>query len=166
MSEVLGKLELYADSLGLSCFRVKHIEGYMYDGTTIFYSDYGRYGTDISAISNLSHELGHYIIASPERRRMPEYGLGSGPESFKDSERMLGKIETNYEESLASIVGMLIEKWAGQDYKLFTWMEHGWTGHTSELEVKLQELAARKILVRNSEDLGMESFTFNERCKL
>jgi hypothetical protein len=129
--EAKEKLLNLATSLGLTCHQVAEVPVHMYDGQgNIYYTDYGNHVacTETKRVSNLAHEIAHWLVADPERRNLPEFGLGSGPET---AERTLPHPELtrelrNNEEGYASILGMLLEHWAGQDPNTFTFEEHGW----------------------------------------
>lgn len=160
---VTEKLEKLASSLDLDVKRVDLIDGYMFDGTTIFYSDFGGRGTEEAANSNLAHEIAHFLVASPDRRNVPDYGLGSGPESNKASLALKGTSKYQ-EEELASMLGMLIEKWAGQDPKKFTWDNHGWFADRKVINalIKLKSLG---FVLATGKDLEIfESWEFYEHC--
>ena len=161
---VTEKLEKLASSLGLSIKRVNLIDGYMFDGTTIFYSDFGR-GTEEAANANLAHEIAHFLVASPDRRKVPEYGLGSGPESEITSIAILNGVAKNQEEELASMLGMLIEKWAGQDPKKFTWEDHGWFAYDIKAKNALSKLESLGLVfVAGKHIETFESWEFYAKC--
>lgn len=60
---------------------------------------------------NLLHDLAHYQCAHPNRRFMPDFGLGTAPDSFEYSPLAPGmtKDESEFEEACASVLGMLWE---------------------------------------------------------
>lgn len=164
MSGVTEKLKELAFSLGLSTKRVDRVEGYMFDGTTIYYSNFGG-RTEEAANSNLAHEIAHFLVASPERRNLPDYGLGSGPESEITSIAILKGVAKNQEEELASMLGMLLEKWVGQDPKTFTWEDHGWVDYEDTAKNalnKLEALGLVKIVLKDIE--SFESWEFYDNC--
>ncbi len=77
-------------------------------------------------ISDLAHELAHYFVASPDRRKKNDFGLGPAPESEKYNTKLLvGAKESDKEEEEASLLGMFIEASVGHDPG-FTWCYHEW----------------------------------------
>jgi hypothetical protein len=65
---------------------------------------------------HLLHDLAHWIVASPARRKIPEFGLGGGPESpwsEAESHRRLSTREANMEELMAALLGLLIQHGLG-----------------------------------------------------
>jgi hypothetical protein len=63
--------------------------------------------------SVLIHEIAHWLIANESRRALPDFGLGSGPEtgfsSVADSARCVDDATKEGEENLASLLGILWE---------------------------------------------------------
>lgn len=78
--------------------------------------------------TNIIHDLAHFIVASEERKFLPDYGLGLGPDSYAISERVVADKESEDEESLASVLGILIEYQFGAN-TYGTLYEHSWTDH-------------------------------------
>jgi hypothetical protein len=66
----------------------------------------------------LLHEVAHYQLASPERRALPDFGLGAGPETGRiataDAARRLDGPAREREEQMASLLGILWEIELGQ----------------------------------------------------
>ncbi|MGB8841127.1 MAG: hypothetical protein WCC64_08630, partial [Aliidongia sp.] len=64
------------------------------------------------------HEVAHYQLASPERRDLPDFGLGAGPETGRiataDAALRLDGLAREYEEQMASLLGILWEIELGQ----------------------------------------------------
>ncbi len=87
--------------------------------------------------SVLIHEVGHYQLASPERRSVIDFGLGCGPESGgraeADAVQTLFCPERDVEEGLCSLLGILWEAELGQPAILAfleqNWMEGGTSLH-------------------------------------
>ena len=79
---------------------------------------------DEEIISNLAHELAHWLRSSQERRHEPEFGLGLGPESVGKAFRATADNPMD-EEIHASMLGILIEREIGADYT-WTWDYHEW----------------------------------------
>jgi hypothetical protein len=64
------------------------------------------------------HEVAHYLLAPPERRALPDFGLGPGPDTRDrtGAERVarLSVIEREADEAAASLLGILWEAELGQ----------------------------------------------------
>lgn len=61
---------------------------------------------------HLIHDLAHWILASEDRRSLPEFGLGAGPESDAKAAEEHAVISTHAardEESKAALLGILIQ---------------------------------------------------------
>ena len=67
--------------------------------------------------SVLLHEIAHWSICPPERRHLPDFGLGAGPESGRVDEanaaRVAGQDIQEREEAMASLLGILWEAHLG-----------------------------------------------------
>ena len=94
---------------------------------------------DEETVSNLAHELAHWLCATPERRHEPEFGLGgkTGPATADNPYD---------EEAHASMLGILIEREIGADYN-WTWKYHCWDGAPG--------WAAIRSCLAELEDLGL-----------
>jgi hypothetical protein len=78
------------------------------------------------AVSNLIHEVAHFLVADPARRPLVNFGQGSSPdELFRDAPRSVPLSSVVHEEQLASSLGLAFEWVCGLD-----WAEsvtvHGW----------------------------------------
>jgi hypothetical protein len=78
--------------------------------------------------SNVLHDIAHYMVSAPERRLLPDYGLGPGPESTSRgvifrSNPLFELVK--HEEMLASALGIAYEVYLGIDYGK-TLVEHDW----------------------------------------
>jgi len=96
-------------------------------------------------ISNLAHELGHYIVAMPEDRKKDNFGLGPSPDDEMSSYWMAendGQSSLNYRslvsntvsheiETKASMAGLILEYLLGYS-PLFTYVHHGWDTQDSK----------------------------------
>lgn len=76
-----------------------------------------------------SHELGHYIVATKEERRMPEYGMGKAPYGRDTND--LGTEFKNHlnvsKESMASVVGIVMQlRWEDHASAMFSYHRHVW----------------------------------------
>lgn len=77
----------------------------------------------------LLHELAHFQLAAPERRSLPEFGLGPGPETGRRAEaeaaqRLFG-LEREAEEAAASLLGILWEAALGHP-ALASFLDQNW----------------------------------------
>jgi hypothetical protein len=90
--------------------------------------------------SNLAHELGHYIVATDEERKIDNYGLGQSPDDdssffwelnvkLQNSRKNLPPSRIATEEE-ASFAGMIIEMILKQSPN-YTYQLHGWDKHSS-----------------------------------
>jgi hypothetical protein len=82
-----------------------------------------------SEASVLIHEVAHWLLAPPERRALPDFGLGAGPETGRaldaDAARCVGQAEKEEEELLSSLLGILWEAELGQP-AIFSFVEQNW----------------------------------------
>jgi len=87
--------------------------------------------------SVLVHEIGHYQLAAPARRKVYDFGLGAGPETGRkeeaDAVQSLFLPERDVEEGLCSLLGILWEAELGHPAVLAfleqNWMEGGASLH-------------------------------------
>lgn len=75
--------------------------------------------------SNIIHDIAHYALASVRRRKLPDFGLGSGPDSKLRSKSVLSGKNRDKEEELASALGIHWEKKLGLDWEA-TARYHSW----------------------------------------
>lgn len=77
----------------------------------------------------LIHEVGHWLVAPPERRTLLDFGLGAGPESGRiaeaDAQLCVDKDTQIEEEALASLIGILWEVELGQP-AILAFLEQNW----------------------------------------
>lgn len=79
-------------------------------------------GTDIACkeqdASNIIHDIAHWIICTPARRKVEDFGLGPGPDSGESCTTMVltGKANSDEEEK-ASALGIWFEKQLNLDWK-------------------------------------------------
>jgi hypothetical protein len=97
----------------------------------------------------LLHEVAHYQLASPERRALPDFGLGAGPETGEiavaEAARRLDGLARESEEQMASLLGILWEIELGQPgilaFQEQNWLEGaGRPGAAAFLDATLQRL--------------------------
>lgn len=89
----------------------------------------GRAVRTRSEASVLIHEVAHWLIAPPERRSLPDFGLGAGPETDRiaeaDAARCVDDAVKEEEELLASMLGILFEAALGQP-AIHAFIEQNW----------------------------------------
>jgi hypothetical protein len=77
----------------------------------------------------LVHEVAHFQVASPARRRMIDFGLGAGPDTLDraaaDRAAVLPEIAREREEAMASLLGVLWEIALGHP-ALASFLDHNW----------------------------------------
>ncbi len=87
--------------------------------------------------SVLIHEVGHWQVCAPARRGLKDFGLGAGPETgdkgAADAAMCLFGVAREYEEALASLLGILWEAELDQPAVLAfleqNWLEGGAAPH-------------------------------------
>jgi len=96
-------------------------EGFAWDGEKFNFKDV--------RVSDMVHHFAHYLIASKDQRRVPEFGLGDGFDTgarvLANRARMNGLIY-NEQEEMASMLGIFIERQLELPWKR-TYVEHNWT---------------------------------------
>jgi hypothetical protein len=77
----------------------------------------------------LTHEVAHFQLASPERRRAIDFGLGAGPDTVDrtaaDRAAMLNQLAGDREEAMVSLLGILWEVALGQP-ALASFLDQNW----------------------------------------
>jgi len=77
----------------------------------------------------LTHEVAHYQLASPRRRRVVDFGLGAGPDTadraVADALAMLTPLASDREEALVSLLGILWEVALAQP-ALASFLDQNW----------------------------------------
>jgi hypothetical protein len=79
------------------------------------------------------HEIGHWLLCPPSRRRLPDFGLGAGPESglrdAADAARCVDDDIRQEDEVLSSLLGILLQAELGQA-AILAFLEQNWLeGH-------------------------------------
>ena len=96
-----------------------------------FQWDGKRIATHKQTHSSILHDIAHWCVAAPERRRVKEFGLGPGPDAEgTDAPYKVHFRTSQKEEERASILGILIELHLGM-YPANTMEYHNWTGWDS-----------------------------------
>lgn len=76
--------------------------------------------------SDSLHDIAHWLLCSAHRRRLPEFGLGGGVDGrSRPADRVVSAELAVREEGLASLLGMLMERRLGWDWRE-TFEEHNW----------------------------------------
>ena len=101
------------------------------------------------------HEVAHWLIVPPERRDLLDFGLGAGPETGRieeaDAERCVDDATKEWEELLASLLGILFEaKLCQPAIHAFieqNWLE-GWErpAAAEQFASTIKELRARRLI--------------------
>jgi len=75
------------------------------------------------------HEVAHYLLAPPERRGLPDFGAGPGPDTrdraVAESAAILPVLEREADEAMASLLGILWETELGQP-ALASFLDQNW----------------------------------------
>jgi hypothetical protein len=75
------------------------------------------------------HEIAHFLLAPPERRVLPDFGLGPGPDTTERERAERATIvslpERDAEEAIASLLGILWEAALGQP-ALASFLDQNW----------------------------------------
>jgi hypothetical protein len=75
------------------------------------------------------HEVAHYLLAPPERRALPDFGLGPGPDTrdraAAERAAALAVLEREADEAAASLLGILWEAELGQP-ALASFLDQNW----------------------------------------
>lgn len=75
------------------------------------------------------HEIAHWLLAPPARRRRRDFGLGAGPETGRkaeaDADLCLGEAARAAEEAEASLLGILLEVELGRP-AIHAFLEQNW----------------------------------------
>jgi hypothetical protein len=89
----------------------------------------GRSVRTLSEPAVLLHEVAHFQLASPARRRLPDFGLGAGPETGRaaiaDAALCVAPADREVEEQQASLLGILWEVELGQP-AILAFQEQNW----------------------------------------
>lgn len=133
-----GKMDLKSKVIKLSqrmgCPIVnRRCNPYAWDGQTIALRETRK----PRHISHLVHDIAHFLVAIKKRKSIPDFGLGIGPDSppgAKYLKPIIPDRQCQEEEEMASILGILIEKEIGSDWK-WTWDYHSWNVEINPADV-------------------------------
>jgi hypothetical protein len=103
-------------------------------------------------IDDIAHEAAHWLTATPGRRLLINYGLGTDPDGNKDSAAVLSGQRLREEEMLASGAGALLLALAGLPFgQVFS--AHDWQSGDGKAQRDLRRCAAR--LKRRGVDVSL-----------
>ena len=109
-----------AHAFGIGTLDEEPQRAFSWDGKVI------RWRTEASVTV---HEVAHWQLCAPERRGLPDFGLGAGPESglreIADAALAVGPEEREHEEVLTSLLGILWEAELGQP-AILAFLEQNW----------------------------------------
>ncbi len=109
-----------AHAFGIGTLDEEPQRAFSWDGKVI------RWRTEASVTV---HEVAHWQLCAPERRGLPDFGLGAGPESglkeIADAALAVGLEEREHEEVLTSLLGILWEAELGQP-AILAFLEQNW----------------------------------------
>lgn len=109
-----------ARRLGMATIDEEPAAAYSWDGTAV------RVRSEAWV---LLHEIAHWQLCPPERRGLPDFGLGAGPETGRaaeaDAAACVDVAVKEREEQLSSLLGILWEAELGQP-ALLAFLEQNW----------------------------------------
>ena len=111
------------------------------------------------------HEIAHFALAPPERRRLIDFGLGPGPDTIDrdaaTSAAVLSPLARDRDEAAASLLGIIWEAQLGQP-ALASFLDQNWlegldrsaASHFTAVLHTLQQrrLLSRQVLGRSCKD--------------
>ena len=93
-----------AKTFGMNVSDQSPNDGFTWDGSTL--------STNMEP-SVIIHDVAHFQVCTPDRRYIPDFGLGAGPETGyrmqADAQARVHGVDRDIEESLASLLGILWE---------------------------------------------------------
>ncbi|HXP06369.1 MAG TPA: hypothetical protein VN808_19810 [Stellaceae bacterium] len=97
------------------------------------------------------HEVAHYLLAPPERRALPDFGLGPGPDTRDrdGAERTasVALLDREADEATASLLGILWEAELGQP-ALASFLDQNWLEGLERSAVAHFSAVAKRLLAR------------------
>lgn len=126
------KVPVYAliEKIGIPCVRGRDPDCFVWNGEVLRPDLYQR-------ASDVIHEIAHWLAATDEMRKHPEYGLGRAPDTFCKASIIFPYKKITYEENLASILGILIERELGYNW-YDTLGRHAWRDTPWRTDEKLE----------------------------
>lgn len=117
------RIQKIARRLGIKLSKRNPKDSFMWDTKTI--------ATGKMSISNVLHEIAHWLVADPRYRNVWDFGLGAGPETGRRNEAWDARKKSSrdrddtLEETRASFLGIAFEAALGYDIRK-TLKEHSW----------------------------------------
>ncbi len=109
-----------AQAFGIATLDEEPQRAFSWDGKVI------RWRTEASVTV---HEVAHWLLCPPERRHLPDFGLGAGPETglreIADAALAVSSSEREHEEVLTSLLGILWEAELGLP-AILAFLEQNW----------------------------------------
>ena len=135
-----------AHALGISTIDEAPSEAFSWDGRAV------RTKTETAV---LLHEIAHWQVADPQRRILPDFGLGAGPETghIKDADAAIcvDYATKEEEENLASLLGILWEVEQGGPaiiaFCVQNWLELADRAGTARHFVSVLDMLAERGLI-------------------
>lgn len=96
--------------------------------------------------SSILHEVAHWLVATEDERKTPEFGLGLAPEPgclYIKTE--MTKEQASLKETLSSVLGIQMERALEMDWAQ-THHEHGWGDTNQSFEERIQTLKSLGLL--------------------
>ena len=110
----------FAQEHGMPVHRPESPSGFNWDGTAL---------DGATEAYVILHEVAHFVLAPPERRTLPDFGLGPGPDTRDraGAERAaaLPLLEREADEAMASLLGILWEAKLDQP-ALASFLDQNW----------------------------------------
>lgn len=125
-----------ANKLGIPVSTRNPQDSYSWDGKTMAVNDWKI------PISNVLHDIAHWLVSTPERRLIPDFGLGTGPDSGLFIKEFVS--DPTIEEMQASCLGILYEKVLGLGWE-YTFKWHSWD-NDGEFEKQISLLEERGLV--------------------
>lgn len=104
------------------------------------------------SVASLAHEVAHWLVSSPRRRAIVNYGLGPGPDSYAVVgvdyvwPHEIHVRRADEEEERASLLGIALEAHVGAPFEE-TLEDHSWGDSSPEkVRDKLRRLVRRGLL--------------------
>jgi hypothetical protein len=103
------RLEGLANSFGAPVIRSLDTKEYPYGWS----GEYFRIVSQSRYAFDLAHEIAHFLISVPERRKLAEFGLGSGFSTMGDVDQIVPDEVCTFEEDCACLLAALLLDWVG-----------------------------------------------------
>lgn len=151
------KLHGFCSWLGISAVFVPlgSYPDYAYSNYTIRYVG----SCDSLRVSNLAHDIAHYLVAPKSRRKNPDFGLGSSPDSTRTSVSQI--LDPRPEEKDASALGVFIEHFAGHDVTC-TRESHNWRSRWAVRDHLYQFASRTGMLSKMQGPEALDAYGFDE----